>query len=256
MKLGYILSFLLIVPCFGEEVIKSEIEMQSEQLGIEISTLNSAVEKGTPGALSIYLALSLDGGGGEVFHYDNRPEVLRAQPDERLAKALAGFSEEKIQEIGKEFIYRLGPNELTALKQRFPLTFRIIAESKTNKSGPYALMDNDFVTDLTLRETAKSSDLKSLLLTLPVFEISPTERKALVDKMGVINKNKLFVQGDGAQPSLTLVKLDKPKHYELIIHALEEQTNWHYHMIRNDEVGFGYNGWSITSRKSVDQGSN
>ena len=114
-------------------------------------------------------------------------------------------------------------------------------------------MDNSFVTDLTLKKEARLTDLKSLLLTLPVFEVAPEDRRAFIDTEGVIKNNTLRVPGDGAQSTLVFRKLTTPTHYELTIEGREDSNDWIYIMKRTDTVGYGYSGWEILNRKQIER---
>ncbi len=127
----FITLFVISNFSLAEEVVKSEIEMQTEHIGINIEKLTQAVLKGEEAALEIYLALSLDGGGGEIFHEDDRPKILRKIPDVRLAEALGVFSLNTIKKLERELVHGLSPEELDALKHHMPKTFAIIkAETK------------------------------------------------------------------------------------------------------------------------------
>ncbi len=116
-------------------------------------------------------------------------------------------------------------------------------------SSPYALLDNNFVTDLTLNRAPELTDLKSLLLTLPVFEVAPQDRRGFIDREGVITNNTLRVPGHGAQSTLVFKRLSTPDHYELTIEGLEDANDWVYIMKRSGTTGYGYNGWEILDRK-------
>ena len=117
-------------------------------------------------------------------------------------------------------------------------------------------MENDFVTDLTLDKNKTPNDLRELLLTLPVFEVHPDTRREFVKRSGTINNNTLFVQGDGAQGSLTLTKLDDESMYELIIEEVESEVLWIYKMRRSNDIGYGYDGWNIISSTTKTNSAN
>jgi hypothetical protein len=133
----FITLFLISNFSLAEEVVKSEIEMQTEHIGINIEKLTQAALKGEGAALDIYLALYLDGGGGEIFHEYDRPKILRKIPDVRLAEALGTFSRNTIKNLERELIHGLSPEELEALKHRMPKTFALFkAETKRPNKAP------------------------------------------------------------------------------------------------------------------------
>ncbi len=130
MKTSIFTILLLISPfSLAQGIPKSEIELQTEYIGINIEKLEESVLKGDMSAIAIYLVLSLDGGGGEIFHEYDRPVMLRKIPDVRLAEVLGGFSTSKIQELGRELIHGLTPKELSATRIRMPKTFAIIKDA-------------------------------------------------------------------------------------------------------------------------------
>ncbi|MEI7912924.1 MAG: hypothetical protein WCK77_25155 [Verrucomicrobiota bacterium] len=132
----FIALFLISNFSLAEEVVKSEIEMHTEHIGINIEKLTQAALKGEGAALEIYLALNLDGGGGEIFHEYDRPMILRKIPDVRLAEALGVFSLNTIIKLERELVHGLSPEELDALKHRMPKTFAIIKTETKRPNKP------------------------------------------------------------------------------------------------------------------------
>lgn len=132
----FIALFLISNFSLAEEVVKSEIEMHTDHIGINIKKLTQAALKGEGAAIEVYLAINLDGGGGEIFHEYDRPKILRNLPDVRLAEALGTFSLNTIKKLERELIHELSPEELNALEHRMPKTFAIIKTEteRLNKS--------------------------------------------------------------------------------------------------------------------------
>ena len=68
-----------------------------------------------------------------------------------------------------------------------------------------------------------SSDLIDLLLTLGVFEIVPRERRQWLEENSEVTSDRLWIQGDGAQSSLELVRLKQDHQYSLKVYELEKE---------------------------------
>ena len=88
------------------------------------------------------------------------------------------------------------------------LTVGCFQPSRTDFEGPpYSI--GDFQADVIPLKRKSSSELSDLVLTLPVFEVSPSDRRAWVERNGVesIDKDTLTIAGDGAQCPLTIKRL-------------------------------------------------
>ena len=118
-----------------------------------------------------------------------------------------------------------------------------------SKSDPYDPLEPNFITDLTLKKTNTKTDLRDLLLTLPVFEVSPKERRDYVYKEAKVTGDIVQLKGDGAQGNLTLEKLNDSNLYKFTYDDPGDKGNWVYLLKRRDHIGYGYNGWHIESKQ-------
>ena len=88
-------------------------------------------------------------------------------------------------------------------------------------------------------------DLRDLLLTIPVFEIAPMERKAWLYKEGILTNNSIILEGDGAQSTLKLSRTYEKNHYKLDIGPHEDQIIYSYTLLRVE------GGWKVISRNET-----
>ena len=86
------------------------------------------------------------------------------------------------------------------------------------------------------------NNLRDLLLTLPVFEVSPDERRRWVVDYAKVSTDQIEIEGDGAQSSLRLSKLTTKDHYRLRIGPDEDGSVFFYDLRRIEA------GWIVLSR--------
>ena len=124
----------------------------------------------------------------------------------------------------------------------------------TAPQPPYSIAT--FQPDVLPLSSEDSMDLADLLLTLPVFDISPNHRRSWIDRNGIKSKSRdrLTVGGDGSQSPLTIEKIPPASNSKLRIRLTvepwDDPDTWIYELQRAD------NGWILQGieRRRAEQG--
>ena len=107
--------------------------------------------------------------------------------------------------------------------------------------GPYLALDADRVDDFL--PPRDSEDMRELLLTLPIFESSPAERRSWVLANARVTPTSILLEGDGAQATLKLTRLITSDAYQLEIGPHEDSVVYCYTLQRVS------GGWIILDRE-------
>jgi hypothetical protein len=98
----------------------------------------------------------------------------------------------------------------------------------------------------------ESTDLGDLVLTIPVFEIAPEDRRRWISTTGVYShdRNELYLAGDGAQISIRVRRIatdeNGPTRIRVTLGPDEDQNfMWSYELQRIE------GGWRCLARKSI-----
>lgn len=102
--------------------------------------------------------------------------------------------------------------------------------------------DQDRIADyIKPRDTG---DMRELLLTMPLFEISPAERRGWVYANAIMTANSILLVGDGAQTTLKLSRGISQDIYNFEHGPFEDEPVFCYTLRRVSD------GWIILSRKT------
>lgn len=105
----------------------------------------------------------------------------------------------------------------------------------------------DFIPDE--RAPHSEEDLSELLVTLPVWDISPERIIPWIQDHGEATENTLLVNGDGSQDTLRLRKLSLPNTYELRIGTEEwADSGINYYTLRRQPNSYP-KGWQVLNRR-------
>ncbi len=107
--------------------------------------------------------------------------------------------------------------------------------------GPYLALDADRIDDFL--PPRDSEDMRELLLTLPIFESSPAERRPWVFASARVTPTSILLEGDGAQATLKLARDITSDSYLLEIGPHEDSVVFCYALQRVS------GGWIILNRK-------
>jgi hypothetical protein len=127
------------------------------------------------------------------------------------------------------------------------------SDRSTTHQPPYDIAT--FQADVLPLSPEASTDLSDLLLTLPVFEVSPNERRSWVARNRIRSKSgdRLSVGGDGAQCPLTIERMpsapnSKPR-IRVTLEPWDDPAAWRYELQRAS------NGWILlgTERRQAEQ---
>ena len=99
------------------------------------------------------------------------------------------------------------------------------------------------------RAPHSEEDLRELLVTLPVWDISPERIIPWIQDHGEATEKTLLVNGDGSQDTLRLRKLSLPNTYELRIGTEEwADSGISYYTLKRQPNAYP-KGWQVLNRR-------
>lgn len=126
----------------------------------------------------------------------------------------------------------------------FLVSLLTLSCSTQSSSDPLA---QDFIPDE--RAPHNEEGLDELLVTLPVWDISPERIIPWIQDHGKVTGNTLLVSGDGSQDTLRLRKLNLPDTYELRIGTEEwAEAGISYYTLKR-RPNASPKGWQVLNRR-------
>jgi len=99
--------------------------------------------------------------------------------------------------------------------QKNPFILAFLVSITLNGCATFSKSDcqydlGSFVPDIFPLASRDSYSISRIALTLPIFEIAPDQRAKFIATNGVVSENRqsLVIQGDGAQPTISIDFLD------------------------------------------------